>query len=146
MANIDSESVAIGKHITSQLRAMSRSRERWRRFRIHEIVCQACGRPIAEVMETDPHPVLLYSQIDDEREEAPLDLGAQPRRGRLPIRRSATRRFDAIAWPLPEEEVTRSHIPIIAWCSCRRVSIDGAQLYDDLRAKTRRRVIPRDSR
>lgn len=145
MASIEAESVAIGKHITSQLVAMRRSRQRWKKFRLLEIVCQACGRPVAEVMETDPYPVMLFSQVEESEDRGWMDLG-RTEGLKQPIRQEARKRFNQIQWPLPEEEVTRSHVPIIAWCSCGRVTIDGAQMYQDLRDGLKRRVIRRDTR
>jgi hypothetical protein len=141
MEQIEAESMASGRYIVDQLTAMSRSRERWKKYRLLEYVCRGCGHPLLEVMGTDPWPVMLYSQIDVEQGTGRRDRGEYA----PPIRRDPKRRFGKVEWPLPEEHVTRSHIAILVWCGCQHVSIDGARLYEDLRSGRRRRVISRDT-
>lgn len=133
-----SESADQGAYIGKQLVALRRSPVLWRRFRLLEIVCQRCGDALAEVMETDPHPVVCFRQSDGE----PLEV-VDGRARLTPIRASERGMFYPISWPLPPANI--NHADIFAMCSCRNTWLSGDQLYDDLRSGRRKRVVPFDA-
>lgn len=126
-------------YVRKQLIAMRRKRVIWNRFRMLEWVCQGCGDIVAEVMGTDPYPVVCFRH----GETVPLDETGK--RSRLTaIRVDATWTFRPIEWPLPDESVTETHIDFYALCSCRNVWLSGPLLYRDLRGGRTKRVLPTD--
>jgi hypothetical protein len=68
-----SEMAIQNEHLRKQLDALRRGpRERWRCFRLHEVVCGGCGDTLVEVMDTDPYPVAFSRRMQVSNAEAAL--------------------------------------------------------------------------
>lgn len=128
------EMTAQNDYLWQQLAALRRApRKTWRRCRLHEVVCGGCGRPLVEVMDTRPYPIVLHRQTA----EAPEAYGSH-RRGDwhwFPISNPP---------PAPDSLQATSGI-IAAVCDCRQAILSLGHLFDSLRRGEVKRVLPADT-
>lgn len=124
------------QYIDRQLEALELNRSTWRRFRLHETVCRRCGTTVAEVMDTDPSPVLVTWQpamtnVRGAKEGRPAAL--------VPTVRPAA--FRGI-WVIPDDRIAPPSWPAHwAHCRCALLRIDHAETLADLASEKRRRLL-----
>jgi len=124
---------AEGEYLAAQLNALRSTRGKWRRYRLHQVVCQGCGDVLAEVIATQPVSVVCFRRLGDQPE-----LASPARSHIMPIRRTGEWTFRRLE-PLPGPT---GSTPFLTKCSCRNAWVSMTQLYADLVAGLGRRVLP----
>jgi len=137
--------------LRAQLAALGAGpKERWRRFRLLELVCGGCGDVLLEVMNTSPYRVVLVHGADPHpKEPEPNELPPEATLtgkelyerygGRVRIRRSRDRRFVVLPHELSTVSASES---LAATCRCRQWVGRTQTLVADLQRGIKRRVVP----
>lgn len=129
-------------YVAQQLDALARTRARWKRFRLYELVCGGCGAAVAEVIDVDPSPVLVTWRpaLTDVRERG------VPARLVPTVRPKGIKGVWMLPWPPSPGTVPVEWPASYVMCRCSTVRIDHAEVLADLKAGTTRRVLRRAPR
>lgn len=135
-------------YLRQQLHALnSGSPARRRKFQMFVVRCGGCDDVLAEVMRTEPFPILHTRRTGGHPSTPVLPAGtpagqllAQMKDQPQSFRRDAWS-FRAIPWPLPEPSPD-DHANVSTTCRCRNVELSQAAIFADLRAGVTKRIHP----
>lgn len=110
--------------VWAQINAIAADKKSWRRWRILEICCGACGEPIAEVIRTAHGPVVVY------RSYKGATVGPAPITGEP---------YESQSMSKPGLRMLTDG-PFICFCKCSRTILEEADFTASIE-KRRRRVV-----
>lgn len=133
-------------HLRAQVAALRKGpASRWRRFRLHEVVCGQCGESLVEVMDTEPYAVVLTRRTIPSTVEASLAPDASGAE-RMAASGRRLRRGDSSFYPIskppPPPGSADGSQRVRSVCRCRQVTLRLDSIFESLRRGEPKRVLP----